>query len=375
MTLWSRFVDVVRGAAGGRDNRPANRGWRPDLEALEDRAVPSTVSSITSNFNGTAIPAGDTLWFSAVFKPSGLGTSPVTLHVTDQTISFSAAGTNYVLPVPDADITFTPGLTLATTTFDAGANAWETSLPSHFSGNGFLAGLSVPVTAPLPGGINPVTWQASFSTDTGGMSLNWQWATAVYRPGFGFDYNSLGVKPLDANTGTAYANSDHAGTPENFKGLVTGGARGGGGSNFTGSLSPTRTVIPSTEVPPPPASISGFVLFDTNMDGMIDTGDTGFGGVVVTLTGTDNLGHTVTETAVTDATTGFYQFTNLLPGTYALSGSLVNGYDYGQAAVGTVNGNPDGTAQNPDLLNNIGLNAGDVGFDYDFLLVLPSGQT
>src|SRR5262249_22463111 len=130
MTMWSRLVSAFRVAAEGRDNRPANRNWQPDLELLEDRAVLSTVSSITSNFNGTAISAGDTLWFSAVFKPSGLGANPVTLHVTDQTISFSAAGTNYVLPVPNADITFTPRVTLATTTFDAGATTWEPSLPS-----------------------------------------------------------------------------------------------------------------------------------------------------------------------------------------------------------------------------------------------------
>jgi len=44
-----------------------------------------------------------------------------------------------------------------------------------------------------------------------------------------------------------YQNSDHAGTPEGvdpsttlpFKAFVTGGARGGGGSNWTGSWSGT----------------------------------------------------------------------------------------------------------------------------------------
>ena len=36
-------------------------------------------------------------------------------------------------------------------------------------------------------------------------------------------------------------NGDQAGTPENVKQYVVGGARGGGGSNFTGSYSSTRT--------------------------------------------------------------------------------------------------------------------------------------
>src|SRR5262249_61732605 len=117
---------------------------------------------------------------------------------------------------------------------------------------------------------------------------------------------------------------------------------------------------------PPPASISGFVLTDTNANGTIDAGDTGLGGVVVTLTGMDNQGHSVTATAVTDVN-GFYQFTNLLPGTYALSGGLVSAYDYSLAAVGTVNGSPDGSVVSNSALGNIGLSAGNVGFDYGFL--------
>jgi hypothetical protein len=60
----------------------------------------------------------------------------------------------------------------------------------------------------------------------------------------------VGVKPTDDNNvfsedcvnsssdcSGQYRNSDHAGTPENFKEFVIGGARGGGGSNWTGSWS------------------------------------------------------------------------------------------------------------------------------------------
>src|SRR5262249_2005178 len=52
-------------------------------------------------------------------------------------------------------------------------------------------------------------------------------------------------KPIDANNHNPYLNSDHAGTPENFKSYVTGGATGGGGSNYTGSLSATASVVPA----------------------------------------------------------------------------------------------------------------------------------
>jgi hypothetical protein len=68
--------------------------------------------------------------------------------------------------------------------------------------------------------------------------VNWQWGAAAYTS-FSMAYNSLGVKPVDDNKASQYKNSDHAGTPENFKTFVVGGARGGGGSNFTGSYSGT----------------------------------------------------------------------------------------------------------------------------------------
>jgi hypothetical protein len=76
--------------------------------------------------------------------------------------------------------------------------------------------------------------------------VQWQWAASVYdNPNFGTDYNALGVKPVDDNHASAYLNSDHAGTPEYFKSDVTGGARGGGGSNFTGSYSGTASTVPA----------------------------------------------------------------------------------------------------------------------------------
>ena len=61
---------------------------------------------------------------------------------------------------------------------------------------------------------------------------------------FSADYNALGVKPVDDNKKNPYLNADHAGTPENFKPFVIGGATGGGGTNYTGGLSGTASVGP-----------------------------------------------------------------------------------------------------------------------------------
>ena len=40
------------------------------------------------------------------------------------------------------------------------------------------------------------------------------------------DLNAIGPKPVDGSAQNPYPNSDHAGTPENSKPYVTGGARG-----------------------------------------------------------------------------------------------------------------------------------------------------
>ena len=106
----------------------------------------------------------------------------------------------------------------------------------------FLSGVALQVPGGLPGGVSPVTWCGNFSADQTGLKANWQWAAAVYQC-FSTDLTQVGVKPVDANNLSIYQNSDHAGTPENFKNCVTGGARGGGGSNWTGSYSATGGVI------------------------------------------------------------------------------------------------------------------------------------
>jgi hypothetical protein len=164
-----------------------------------EAATQDGVSAISANFNGTPIRAGDFIWFSSALKVQGLGSDPVTIGFAGS-IQFAANGSLYLVSVP----------------------------------NGF------------PGGIKQVTWQGMFFSLTPGLKVQWQWAAAVYHNAdFATDYNLLGVKPVDDNSASVYLNSDHAGTPENFKSDVVGGARGGGGSNFTGSYSGTAATVPS----------------------------------------------------------------------------------------------------------------------------------
>jgi hypothetical protein len=90
-------------------------------------------------------------------------------------------------------------------------------------------------------GVKNITWSGCIASNQCGVCVNWQWAAAVYKC-FSTNLNDLGIKPADDNHLGPYYNSDQAGTPEFFRNYVTGGARGGGGSNFTGSLSGTQGV-------------------------------------------------------------------------------------------------------------------------------------
>lgn len=201
-----------------------------------------TPSSISSNFNGNKIAAGDYIWFTAVVKitnytngkPASDGDQ---LNFTGSTITFTANGTNYVLNPPTGIIKFSSAVAKATTVYYSGNNTWITMVPVGFSDNIFLTGLEYQVPAGgLPGGIKPVTFSGIFSSNVD-LWVQWQWAAAVYTS---FDtYNKLGVKPLHSTSLDNYNNGDQAGTPENFKAYVTGGATGGGGSNWTGSYSGT----------------------------------------------------------------------------------------------------------------------------------------
>src|SRR5712692_6803556 len=75
-------------------------------------AISEIPSSIASNFNGTNIRAGNYIWFNSVVNVKNRDTTKTTVvNVINAKITFAANGTNYVLPVPDSVITFSPGVT------------------------------------------------------------------------------------------------------------------------------------------------------------------------------------------------------------------------------------------------------------------------
>jgi hypothetical protein len=204
----------------------------------------------SSNFNGTSVPAGSYIWFNAHFKANNVPQNGVTIDFTNGNISFTAGGTHYSLAVPNARITFSPGVTCSSATFDSATDTWITTVPVSGDDEIFLTGLAWPVpSGGLPGGANPVNFSGTYSSETSapGLSIQMQWGAAAYSK-FTTDYNALQVK-AGHQTACGQSNGDHAGTPEGvdntntpWKHYVVGGARGGGGSNFTGSWSGTLSI-------------------------------------------------------------------------------------------------------------------------------------
>jgi hypothetical protein len=125
-------------------------------------------------------------------------------------------------------------------------------------------------------------------------------------------------------------------------------------------------VFPGT-APPPPASLSGYVMQDNSALG---TPNTGIGYVTVTLTGMTNSGQSVTMVAMTDGT-GYYHFDNLQAGTYTVTQTDPAGFNFESDTVGT-GATMDGNA-GTDNINGIVLSAGDTGINFNFLDNQPTG--
>ncbi|MEQ1850831.1 MAG: SdrD B-like domain-containing protein, partial [Chthoniobacteraceae bacterium] len=115
-----------------------------------------------------------------------------------------------------------------------------------------------------------------------------------------------------------------------------------------------------------PASISGLVFQDFNLDGSFNGPDSGIVGVTVTLTGTDDLGGAVTLVTATNPA-GLYSFGNLRPGTYAVTETQPAGLADGADTVGSTGGV---NAVN-DLISGIVIGSGSNGTGYTFAEIFP----
>lgn len=203
---------------------------------------------IASNFNATNLTNPEYVWFNMhLTSVTGLPTSGGTVYFQDQFVTLIDGTNHYQYAVPDGSITFSNTLTPGTT-YDA--SGWHTIVPTSQTGsNVFMAGLAlqVPVGANFNQS-NPVTWEGVFYKDpalTDPVSMVWQWSAAAYNCGTNTACQNAFADP-------SLLGVNQASEPTNVVDYVVGGARGGGGSNVTGSWSPTPHSNLADPLPAPP---------------------------------------------------------------------------------------------------------------------------
>ncbi len=184
------------------------------------------------------------------------------------------------------------------------------------------------------------------------------------------DYEFLGLRPAGASGYTL--------TETQPAGFLPGKATVGTGVAVPGTAAADGNVISGVRLAVSeqgtgfnfgelvPTGLSGSVYVDANRNGVRDPAETaGVAGVVLTLSGTDDLGAAVNLTTTTDAA-GAYHFDNLRPGTYQIVETQPTQWDNGGTNVGTVGGAPRGNGAVSDTISAITLAAGESGINYNF---------
>lgn len=151
--------------------------------------------------------------------------------------------------------------------------------------------------------------------------------------------------------------------PNNYlDGIVTPGSLGGtAGTNLISGvpLASGKQSLNNNFGELVPASLSGYVYLDLNTSGVKDAGDPPIPNVTVTLVGTSNQGTVQITTTTNDS--GFYQFTNLRPGTYSITETQPGGYSEGPNNIGNLGGQAT-----TNQFSGITLGMGIQGTDYNF---------
>ncbi|MFM7071193.1 MAG: beta strand repeat-containing protein, partial [Planctomycetota bacterium] len=152
---------------------------------------------------------------------------------------------------------------------------------------------------------------------------------------FGQALKVTAVSPTSANGGTVSVDADGLVTYTPATGAITGTS-----DTFTYTVSDNGTTNGQNDFKTDdgmvtvnivnfiPMTVSGFVYLDFDNDGAKDAGEVGMGHIDITLTGTDFGGVAITPQTVITNREGYYEFTNLAPGDYAITqGQASNAVD------------------------------------------------
>ncbi|OWK41907.1 Fibronectin type III domain protein [Fimbriiglobus ruber] len=117
------------------------------------------------------------------------------------------------------------------------------------------------------------------------------------------------------------------------------------------------------------ASISGVVYQDTNLDGVLDAGDTGLTGVTVVLTGSDITGAAITPITATTNASGQFTLSNLRQSNaagYTITETQPGAFAEGADTVGNFGGAAVGNGSVQDIISGIVTPSGGAGTSYNF---------
>ena len=391
------FTDLIPGdyhvgvaVPGGWYVSPQNQGGDGALDS--DIDVSTGLAATTTLVSGE----NDPTWDAGLYLPASLGDF-VWLDVDGDGVQGGAGETG----MPDVVVTLYDAATNAlgvTTTDVAGAYAFTNLVPgAYFVGFAPPAGYEITLlnqggdpaldsdadritgfTVPtvLISGENDPTWDAGLylPASLGDFVWNDLDADGVQDGGetgivdvvvtlYDAASNAVGVATTDVNG--AYAFTDlipgdyHVGVAVPGGWYVSPQNQGGDGAldsdiDVSTGLAATTTLVSGENDPTwdaglyLPASLGDFVWLDVDGDGVQGgAGETGMPDVVVTLYDADS---NALDTTTTDAT-GFYSFTNLVPGTYLVGFTRPAGYEY------TWNDRGGDDAQDSDVFWNTGLTA------------------
>jgi hypothetical protein len=392
-----RFTQFLGGLFASESSQVSGRRWRPAVECLDDRALPSAVPGLgaAGTFGILGVNGGLTYLDQAHLNGDlGLGGRDIallpradiqgTVYADRSALVVPGFGRNFSASGGVVRQSLTQAASDAATASDAFAALPATQTfgnlkhSTNITGNGGLNVIDVKSvdfnrqTLTLSGGAGDV-----FVIDVD-RGFDFQRSQLVLSGGVTADHVLFNFHGGGAQVSITDARSPISGTflaPQRTIEFQ-------GSGNLTGEIIGRNVLISSsgtlTEKPfsapadnPPPVvqtgSLSGYVYFDGNGDNARDDGpESGIEGATVTLTGTDLAGNPVTMTTTTDAS-GYYTFTGLSAGTYQIeahAGDL--GYMDGHASAGTVNDCTDGTDSDQGQVTEITLNAGQNGVEYDF---------
>lgn len=168
---------------------------------------------------------------------------------------------------------------------------------------------------------------------------------------------------------------------------ANGNANGVAGSNSIAVNNLALAGSPNNNFGEFAGSVAGSVFLDTNNDGARAGGDTGIGGVVMTLSGNDINGTAVTRTANTDAS-GNFSFADLpaagaggyavteqatQPNAPATTTPTLNGRTTAGTIAAVSSGSATPVATRPSAVTAIALTAGAVSVNNLFAEILPVG--